>query len=230
MVEKWENLCRALLMLLGDQPPRQLDAVYLHGLSEGMVASFDLFRVVTEATFATGAILSFNGSDGRGTGSDKANPGAAWPGSQWYKAEFNKRGVHFNATRPGLHSRDEIDAFVELAKTKAWKNVGITTVPYHFPRSFICLIAAMKEQGHRMSAYAISPQVPTEQWWIPMMGSQNLTQTIAFEECVADFRRVFDYQNKRFGAEFEDLFSYLRRRNTTDEKTRGQPLTLDKDD
>lgn len=205
-------------------PPR-VDAVYLHGLSEGMVASCDLFGLVADFVSAgrTG-VVAFNGSDGRGM-PPQDKPGAAWPGSEWYQKELRARGISpavLVPTRDGLHTRDECDAFVELAKERGWRSVAITTLPFHWPRVLACLVGAMENAGYKLFACFLRPE--TVRLYYPMVGSQGLEQNSTFIcEAGGDVLRLFKYWDKgrendawrnAWGAPPEEIFHYLDQRDT----------------
>ncbi len=209
------NLIRANQMLLSGRPGKGsiMDAVYLHGLSVGMIESGDIFNIAGRL-FSTGKTknIIFNGSDGEGAGQIKT-PGEAWPGKSWYIKELSKCIPTKNLipTRPGFHSRDETDALVELAQEKEWKKVGILTVAYHYPRSFICLIQGMKAKGYWFEAYPIPPK--KTDWWLPMFGSQGKEFTTSFDETMKESIKVLDsYIPKGFGCTFSELFHYLQNR------------------
>lgn len=194
-----------------------LDGVYLHGLSEGMVDACGLIKF---AAFM-GTLVAFNGSDGRGARPD-SKPGEAWPGAEWYIERLIAAGVRKEKlfpTRPGLHSRDECDAFVELARDKGWKNFGIITAPYHWPRSMSCLVGAMKKAKYELNVYMLPPR-GVIQWDLEILGSQGATKTTYDLESGDDVYRLFDYWYNGggdgaigYGAGYPAMKDYLNRRN-----------------
>ncbi len=212
--KRWQDLLKVLLILSTDFVPKKIDAIYLPGLSSGMMEFCGLFDHISQ--LSNNAIpICFNGSDGRGMG-ERNYPEAAWPGRKYYIEEFQKRGVSADLlipTRDGLHSRDEVDAFIELSRDLGFKNVAMTTVPYHYPRTFVCLIKAMEQTKYSVNAYALPPATHTKNWWQEILGSQGAVTTVPFDECMADFERVFIYQDKGFGSSFEDLLNYLKIRD-----------------
>lgn len=200
--------------------PGCVDAVYLHGLSEGMVASCDLFDLVAHITASGRArFLAFNGSDGRGM-PPQDRPGAAWPGVDWYRQEFCKRNIEpmrLLPTRDGLHTRDECDALIELTKEHQWRSVGIVTVPYHWPRVLSCLVGAIAGADYNISIHFVRPKAI--RWHYSMIGSQGVEHDSTFlGEAATDVLRLFKYWDKgresdswrnAWGAPPEEIFRYL---------------------
>lgn len=186
--------------------PAPLEALYIPGLSEGMVKSGNLLGlVVRELFYWEKAVITFNGSDGEDF--KTKTPRKGWPGKDWYIRELTNRGVsekNLLPTRPAFHTRDEADALVELACEKKWKRVGITTIPYHYPRFIACLVQAMKEGGYWLSAYAVPPT--KIDWWHSMKSSQGNNDTTPFDEMPKDFERLLEYQKRGWAACFPDIF------------------------
>jgi hypothetical protein len=207
------DLIRVNQMLLSGRPTEIMNAVYIHGLSEGMVRAADIFQIAKDLyAHSEIKVIAFNGSDGEGAGQIK-KPREAWPGKKWYIEEL--RGAimpeDLIPTGPGYHTRGETDELVKIAKKRKWKRVGILTVAYHYPRSFICLIQSMKTIGYWFEAYPIPPA--TTNWWLPMKGSQGKEDTCSFNETMKESIKVLDsYIAKGFGCTFQELFDYLRNR------------------
>lgn len=177
----------------------QADALYMHGLSRGMVASCDLFGVAVELiSLGYASNLAFNGSDGRGATPD-IGPGKSWPGADWFREEFKQRKVieeRLCPTDAGLHSWSETDEFVKLAKGKGWTTAYVVTVPYHWPRSLSCLVGSMAKHNHQMKIWFATPlKVPD--WNYPMEGSQGVLSDSTYgREAGDDVARLFSYWDK----------------------------------
>lgn len=218
--EMYLDLIRANQMLLSGRPTKTMDSVYIHGLSEGMIKSGDIFSVACGLYADRIEVITFNGSNGEGAGQVKT-PGEAWPGKDWYIKKLSqyivindglqRKDLELIPTRPAFHTRDETDALVELAQEKEWKKVGILTVAYHYPRSFICLIQSMKAIGYWFEAYPTPPE--STDWWLPMKGSQGRENTYSFAETMKESIKVIDtYVAKGFGCTFPELFYYIQNR------------------
>jgi len=201
--------------------PKKLDLVYMHGLSEGMVKSCDLFSLCRASVVEDEAIstrIAFNGSDGRGASHD-SQPGSAWPGGNWYVEGLFKVGIptaQMFPTRPGLHTRDECDALIALMKEKKWLTVGIVTVPYHWPRVISCIVGSMVAADWKVKVYFVRPTLVN--WGQEMIGSQGTNKTSFQEEAGEEVHRIFSYWDtggvggawvKSYGAPPEHIFEYF---------------------
>lgn len=183
--ENYKNLVRAVFLLQSDQPTEPVDTVYLHGLSKGMIYSTqpNLFETaVNLVNSKKSRFITFNGSDGEGM-PPQNQPGAAWPGKDWYLEEFKDLSIDtllLFPTGPGLHTRDEADKFILLAKEFGWSSTAILSVGYHSVRSMSCMVAAMETNNYFLEAHFIIPS--TTDAWSPMLGSQGLSITDTFTE------------------------------------------------
>ncbi|MDO8557247.1 MAG: hypothetical protein Q7R98_02175 [Candidatus Jorgensenbacteria bacterium] len=233
MIEKaYLDLFRAATMLSSDRPSDKVNAVYLHGLSEGMVESAGIFKkAVDMVTFGSmgrqAEFIAFNGSRGEGMG-EQNRPGAAWPGSEYYIKELTTELTSHHSlantpnilvpTGPGFHTRSETDELVLTAKERGWKSVAIMSVAWHSVRSMSCVVASMYALGYQFKAYFVTPN--STNWWLPMKGSQGIADTIPFAEVLAEIDRILKYWSrgegdgwrKGYGAPPEMLFDYLHKR------------------
>ncbi|MDE1966134.1 MAG: hypothetical protein KGI41_02755, partial [Patescibacteria group bacterium] len=153
---------------VGDNP--SLEALYMHGLSAGMIASCDLFELadMVNCGYDRELFVMYNG--------DPASHATTvgWAGAETYRGEFLSRLVpetKLLPTAPGLHTRSETDGLVELAKEKGFANVGIITVPYHWPRVMSCLVGSMAKHDYRLRCWFVRPAYVN--WHQPMVGSQG---------------------------------------------------------
>lgn len=224
--ESYKNLIRAAMLLQSDQPLESVDAVYLHGLSEGMIYSTrpNLFEIAADyLTNKRSRWISFNGSDGEGM-PPQDRPGAAWPGKKFYLEAFKELSSDHALipTGPGLHTRDEADKFITLAKEIDWRSGGILSVGYHCVGSMSCMVAAMETQNYFMELHFINP--PSTDSWYPMLGSQGVSETNTFTEILEEIPRILRYWERGganppdswrsgFAVPPEYLFHYLQYRN-----------------
>ena len=183
--QNYQDLTRATMLLQSDQPRDFVDALYLHGLSEGMLYSTypNLFDFAEDrAREYVAKFIAFNGSDGEGM-PPQDQPGAAWPGKNWYIDELTQYPIFADKLKPtgaGRHTREEADKFISLAKEMGWRSAAILSVPYHSVRSMSCMVAAMETQNHFLEAYFLV--APSTDAWRPMLGSQGVEQTDTFTE------------------------------------------------
>ncbi len=202
------------------------DVVYLHGLSKGMLDSVNLFEATAQLVLEGRArCVAYNGSDGRGT-SPESVPGSVWDGAGVYRADFLKNGIPTSVlfpTRPAFHTREETDAFIELAKEQGWQAAYIATVPYHWPRALTCLVASMAKYEHRIKIHFLRPEKLL--WNSIITGSQG-NEAAFSAEAGDDALRLFSYWDKgreddgqawrqQYGAPPEEIHRYLDWFDTT---------------
>lgn len=202
-----------LAMMLGsDRPSGKLDVLYIPGLSAGMLESADIFEIAARSEHSgTARRIAFNGSDG--SAELNGTPGAAWPGKDFYVKELRRRHVPAEVlvpTGPGVHTRSETDEFVRTAKEHGWKRAGYLTVAYHYPRVFSCLVKSMQETGYTLDVFACGP--PSTNWYLPMLGSQGLSNTTSEQAALDDVIKTLSYIERGFGAPPDDVLAYLRSR------------------
>lgn len=222
IIQRWSENVLAATMLMRDSQTPPLNGLYIHGLSEGMVRSANIFDRASKYFETHHLPIAFNGSDGEQfshneNGDDRhpvgKNPGVGWPGKNWYVEELSSMGVNRSLllpTGPGYNTRHEIIQLVDFAKAHAWKRIGIMTVAWHYPLVFTMLVDEMQKVNHFIAAYALPPK--ETDWYYRMKGSQGLEDTHPLMESVKYFPRVLGYQDKGLAASFEDMFCYLRDR------------------
>lgn len=207
-------------LIMRSEPATRLDVVYLHGLSKGMIDSVDLFGATVQLVLE-GKVKSvaYNGSDGRGTSSESV-PGSVWDGAEVYRADFLKYGIRASAlfpTRPAFHTREETDAFIELAKEQGWQTAYIATVPYHWPRALACLVASMEKYDHRIKIHFLKG---TKLLWNSTITGSQGNESLFSTEAGDDAVRLFSYWDKgrenggeawkqHYGAPPEEIHRYL---------------------
>lgn len=212
----------ASTVLMKDHPMGQLDALYIPGLSSGMIESSGIFTQTAQHYIQHDTPISFNGSDGEQfshniDGDDRRpvgkNPGQGWPGKNWYIEQLISQGVDISMlypTGPGYHTRHEIIQLVDFSKKQEWKRVGITSVAWHYPLLFTMLVDEMRKADYFIAAYAIAPE--QTDWYYPIKGSQGLEDTYPLVEAIKYFPRVLTYQDRGLASNFPDMFRYLKDR------------------
>ncbi len=223
--EYYHNLAVAQTMLLSDtKPPGTFDALYIPGLSVGMIESGKLLQHLSEQYRRCGKpLIVFNGSDGErfshNEGGDQdrpmgKEPGAGWSGKWYYFERLCDLGVPHSAlqiTGPGYHTRHEMAQLVAAARQYDWKLVGIVTVPWHYASVFTMLVDAMKKKDHFFAAYAMPPAHTN---WLQqgMAGSQGLEKTTPGAETSKYLEKLAGYQKGGRACSFGELFDYLHHR------------------
>lgn len=127
-------------MLLTDRAPdRPPDAIYVPGLSEGMLrmANPDLLDVAVGLANRYICPIAYNGAP-----SKTAVPQHGWPGAKYYEDRFRERGVtddRLVRILPGLHTRSEVDELVHTCTKRKWMGLLVVTVPYITSPNFFCV-------------------------------------------------------------------------------------------
>ncbi len=200
--------------------PSEVDVCYMHALTEGMARSCDVFEMVRAKMVNTSAFTAYNGDDGD---SAKAH---GWNGASWFRDAL-VHVCHFDEgrlvpTRPAIHTRDETDAAIELARERRWKRIFIATVLYHWPRSLGCTVGSMAKYEYYPAVYFLSPSKVN--LYEPMRGSQGREETTFIREAGAEADHFFHYLEKgaenggtrwrqEYSAPFSEIYAYLDRRD-----------------
>ncbi|MBI2588509.1 hypothetical protein HYW31_02215 [Candidatus Berkelbacteria bacterium] len=201
---------QATTLLLSDYPTEKMDVIFFHGRAEGdddnlFELAADLFRE-NKTKF-----IALNGSDGQRLGG--VIPDESWPGKSYYTKRLKEQGIDCQRiiySRPALHTREENDAFLELARTRDFQVAAILTQPHQILRVMLGIIQSMTDHDYWIRIYPINPK--STSWWKPVYGSQGKKQLPRFEHIEEEFQRVLLYQRSGTLTTFECLFNYLRRR------------------
>lgn len=211
---------KAVLMLSADWPKGAVDVLFLHAVSrdatgDGQSPESDFFLSAGEL-FRTGRIgaVVVNGSEGERFG--RNIPGENWEGATGWKRKLEAAGVPASAiilSKGGFNTREENTYFLEVAREHGWRQAGVITVNYHFPRGFMGYIQAMKQTGYWMELYAFA--LRRVDWFAPMTGSQGIATmpTIELVESELAPKRLPKYLAQGDLCTFGELFDYLRDRN-----------------
>ena len=186
------------------------DAIYMPGLSPGMVEAGGLFDYVARKHSKGIPVVAISGSDGEGV-DERSKPGDAWPGKSWYIEELTKRGVPKSRIvpleGPQRHSRQETDALIEGAKKYGWDGVVMASVDYHRPRQILGCVKYMNQIGWKTPLYL--PSIPFD-WKAEMLGSQQREVSTGLLEALTDWNvKISKYQAVGHLASFEEFMSYI---------------------
>jgi uncharacterized SAM-binding protein YcdF (DUF218 family) len=192
-----------------DAPLVPLDAIVIHGLSEGMYASGDLLEHAVDL-WKTGRThrIAVVGGDGSPTG--ECAPGKSWVGSEFLVKYLTEQGVpreEIIVTDPITHTKEEAYAIVRMAQQHNFKRVGSVSVSYHGPRILHCLVAVMKELNHWIEWHMMLS--PRTDWLLKMLGSQGKGMTNSLFAALDDGRKVRQYIDNGFAATSFEVLQYL---------------------
>jgi hypothetical protein len=206
------RLYQAVLVVLHDEVPMSVDAIFQHdrsyGDDDGLCEESSLWLKSNRARF-----VAINGADGEGL---CGIPGQASPGKKLFLGRFSELGIAIEdkilLTDPAPHTRKENDAFLKLARVRGWKSAITLTQPHQLLRAVLGQIKTMAEQGYWMRLYALSPR-PCD-WGKVVRGSQGFENKPRFDHIRDELTAIERYQARGHLATFGDLFEYLNRRHT----------------
>lgn len=154
--------------------------------------------------------IALNGFDGRRMGGTV--PGEASEGRNYYHDRLvNEGGVvskRIYDTQPAFNTREENDAFLQLAIECGWDSAIIVAWPHQLLRAMLGLLAAMKQRQHRLNVFTSFPKDVS--WDAQVAGSQSANHQTRFDEIAVELERIERYQAKGDMATFPELFDYLR--------------------
>lgn len=206
------RIAQLAMMLSSDWPKKPLDAVFIHGLSHGMLEAPNLFKhAVTQYAEGVAHVVAYNGGDGSPW--DRSAPGVSWTGADYYANELQKLGVPADRlvpSGPAPHTREEANQLVILAKERGWERIGIITIPYHYPRVFCYLPEPFRAHGWRPDVFALT--APSTDWYLPMGASQGNGTTTPEEAAYDDAVKLSEQIGKGWAAPLDEVFDYLRSR------------------
>lgn len=206
------RVAKLAMMLSSDWPESPLDALYIHGLSHGMLRAPKIFDYAARLYQEDNApFIAFNGGDGSPFGVDA--PGTSWPGVDYYFAELQKLGVPADRlvpTGPAPHTREEINQLIIMAKAQGWRRIGIINIPYAYARTFCYLPEPMKVHGWRPDVFALNP--PSTDWYLPMGASQGQGTTTPEDAAYDDAVKLLFQISKGWASPLGEVFAYLASR------------------
>ncbi len=196
---------------MSDAPQSDLDVVVVHGLSQGMYESGDLFNHTLQLQGRYQCPVAVVGGDGRATGGTV--PKASWIGHDDVVRQLVMAGIRGDLIfpiDPITNSKEEALAIVRMAELKQLTRVGSVSVAYHGGRMFPYMVAAMQEVGYWFEYYMLPPA--RTDWWLDIVGSQGAYTTNCVEATMADAVKIENHIEQGFAAPFDEVFFYLRHR------------------
>ncbi len=216
-----EDATLAAILLASESHPEDIDAVYIHGLTDGMLKSHRILEQGADLARLHRCPIAFNGSDGAAV-STPLIPQSAWPGASYYMEQlvalgFDEKNL-IPAPGPGLHTRHEADQLASLAKEREWKTVLALSTGYYAVRAMSCHVAAMYTIDYPFAVYFAQPK--DVDWDHPMKGSQGKHQTTPREEARVEIGKILHNWEKGAGDAWRQsysappgmLFQYLKDR------------------
>ena len=210
---------QALMTVLSDAATEPVDVIFLHArawFDEGGL--FELAKTLNHEGMARNILI--NGSNGERIGN--THPQQAWPGKAEYRRGlcdvFAVRKENIFESTPAFHTREENLAFALFAAEKGWKSAITLTQPHQLLRAMLGQVRVMEASGNWIKVYGAYPR-PCD-WEKMVSGNQGNGEITRFSNIRDEMERITAYQQLKPGqakadiASFEELFEYLKRRQT----------------
>lgn len=203
------TMFQAATVLSSDWPTTEgVDGLFFHARSFG--DDDGLFKIAADF-HARGARVVINGSCGERQVGTK--PGEAWPGKAAYLERLRAVGVADTlSSEPAFNTKQENEMFLKLAVEKKWRSAAILTQPHQMLRAFLGMVKSMATCNYWVRVYAVAPKFTD--WCKEVHGSQGAKAMLRFDHIEEEFKRIPLYQQKGDLATFEELFEYLKRRES----------------
>lgn len=111
-----------------------------------------------------------------------------------------------------FHTRQESDAFVELAKQEDWASAITLSQANRLLRVTLSMTPAMEQAGYMMELYTTAPT--STPWRELAFGSQSTKRQARFETIGEELERIFRYQKSGELPGIDDLLDYLDARDS----------------
>lgn len=214
------EIFKATVLSLNDFPKNKVDAAFFHGravwnekgLGEDHGGLFEFAAGLYHDNWVD--YIAINNSEGQGV--DTPEPQSAWPGRDVYVARLLAQGVPGErivpTNIPALQTRQENDAFLDLAKSRTWGSGVIVANPHQLLRSILGMVQAMDNLGYKMRVYTAASQFTD--WFELVNGNQGQELKPRLEHIDNEIGRILKYQNSGQLASFAQYFDYLKLRES----------------
>lgn len=203
-------LASVMKILSNDLLPPRLDAIFFFGRAKGDDGD-ELFDLATELVTSRQALyLVINGAEGEREGGTV--PGQSWAGmSEWVK-RFRQRGVSLSTivtSDPAFNTRQENDAFLDLAMKHGWKTVALLSQKHQAARCMMGQVKACKDRNVMLNAYSLHPETD---WSANVFGPQGADQLERWAHAQLETARWIPFWLKGDLCSVSELLQYLNER------------------
>jgi len=134
-----------------------------------------------------------------------------YPGPEVFSRCLEERGVPVDRIVPTAeappHTRGDSDAFVELAKDRAWSTAVVVTQPHQMLRAMLGVLKSFEKYAYPMQVLPVCPRCVN--WNKNVYGSQGALLLKRHEHVQQEWGRITRFQEKGDLASLEELNSYL---------------------
>ncbi|MBI2596430.1 hypothetical protein HYW46_06915 [Candidatus Daviesbacteria bacterium] len=197
-------------------PKEKVDAAFFHGravwnkqgLGEDVSGLFGLVSGLYHKKVVD--YIAVTNTEGQGV--DTSESQSAWPGKTVYINRLMLLGVPDNrivlTNMPALHTRQENDAFLDLAKSRLWESGIIVAHPHQLLRSILGMVQSMDQQRYWIKVYTAAPLFTN--WREPVNGNQGQELKPRMMHIENEIERILKYQNLGLLASFEQFLDYAK--------------------
>ena len=198
---------QATTVLLSNEPHCSVDTIFFH--ARAWDDDDDLFSIAAHIYHSyTHKSDSVTINGGKGGPPGNTAEGENWPGYDAYLKQLEELHVDsVYATAPALNTKAENEAFLALAIVHQWKSAIILSQPHQILRSFLGMIASMRDHNYWMRIYAVAPKHTN--WFKLVYGSPCAGLKPRFRHIEEELRRIPIYQANGDLASYDELFTYL---------------------
>lgn len=209
------RLYQATVMLLSGQPNRPVDVLFVHSHALGDYTG--LFEIAGDYFHRGRArFIAVTNNEGERFGSTlpfEANPGKTESIRILREEQLIPRQEDIPVPEmAAFHTRQENDAFLELSIKNNWTRGIILAQPHRLLRATLGMVQAMQQTRYIMEIYTITPN--STPWQEIAYGNQGLKLQLRFEHIAEELGRVCKYQASGELASFDELITYLEKRDT----------------
>lgn len=211
-------MIRAATILLNDCPSHPVDVVYFFGRSYFDAGKRDLFKVVVDfIKNGRAKVIIIPGSEGQKIGDPTPrlfNPGMTLWTNRLVAMEVPREKTLYRPLpegQTGFHTKTESDSFLKKSLKKGYTTAVSLIHPHQAVRAMLGLIKTINEQSLPVDVWAGVPQ--NTNWNVRFKGSQGMVRKPRFMHIQEELNRILAYQSQGDLASFDELFSYLSKRD-----------------
>lgn len=203
-----ENIYLSTIMLLSDRLSARADALFFYSRSHG--DDENLFELVSDL-YKKKIVENVLVTDSDGRRVDGNVPGEAWPGKEDWMRRLSEIGINkMQLSGEAYHTKSETNAFLTTMKENNWKSAVIVAQPHQILRAMLTVVKSMSENNNWIRVYTMSPK--STSWSVEVFGSQGKKKMPRKYHINEEFDRIIRYQQSGDLASFDELFSYLSKR------------------
>ncbi len=191
----------------------------MHGRSYFDAGKEDIFRVAVDY-INQGRARYVLLADSEGERVGEATPRVAYPGKSLWTDRLVKMGMdrkhiiyspHLVPGEHGFNTTTEAHAFLNTCVERGFKTGVVLTQPHQIVRAMLGAVKRIQEQELPIDLWTTVPQ--SVDWNKKVKGSQGMEMKPRIEHISDEIDRIFKYQEKGDIASFDELFTYLGKRD-----------------